>query len=494
MEQNHTKFVLCCCIQERLLQLIKPTIMKNLLFSLGLSVILYSTASAQSVAIGSGSVTPHSSSILDLQSTDKGFLVPRVANPSTIASPATGLLVYNTTTNKFNFFDGSAWSEVGGGNVYTGGTGISVSGTVITNTAPHIATNLAQGTRTTTTVPVTSSTGTAATLQAATVSLAGVMTAADKAKLDGIAAGATANTGTVTGTGAANKVAFWTSASALSSNTNFHWDNTNGRLGIGTASPAFALDVNASLRISENNTTGGGIFLADDGSIVDNNDGYATHRFSKGIMVTDGNNTNNRRALVTNMGNVIASAGLIAGSGQMKQGPGTGADNQWHTVELDNGFGMMNLSIYSSSRFDGDIRINGIFLRDLLNDGVRNWYGANGALSGLNGSANTQTCDNCDHFASCPDNYIATGFQVYATSQLDYYGKLRCTQLKSGFTTVETGAGFESAISAPWNTGRDDQQHFAMCPTGTFVKGFRVYASNYWDGALRVYCTGITGQ
>lgn len=58
----------------------------------------------------------------------------------------------------------------------------------------NVATNLAQGTRTTTTVPVTSSTGTSATLTAATTSLAGVMSSADKTKLDGIATGAQVNT------------------------------------------------------------------------------------------------------------------------------------------------------------------------------------------------------------------------------------------------------------------------------------------------------------
>jgi|694.fasta_scaffold32172_4 hypothetical protein len=62
----------------------------------------------------------------------------------------------------------------------------------------NVATNLAQGTRTGTTVPITSSTGTTATLDVATTSLAGVMSSADKTKLDGIATGATANTGTVT--------------------------------------------------------------------------------------------------------------------------------------------------------------------------------------------------------------------------------------------------------------------------------------------------------
>lgn len=81
------------------------------------------------------------------------------------------------------------------------GTGISVSGSpitssgtiTVTNSAPHIATNIAQGTRTTTTVPITSSTGTGATLDAATTSLAGVMASADKSKLDGIAPGAEVN-------------------------------------------------------------------------------------------------------------------------------------------------------------------------------------------------------------------------------------------------------------------------------------------------------------
>ena len=59
-------------------------------------------------------------------------------------------------------------------------------------------TNLSLGDRTTTAVPVNSSTGNNVTLPSATTTLAGVMTSADKTKLDGIATGATANTGTVT--------------------------------------------------------------------------------------------------------------------------------------------------------------------------------------------------------------------------------------------------------------------------------------------------------
>jgi hypothetical protein len=41
----------------------------------------------------------------------------------------------------------------------------------------------------------------------------------------------------VDGSGAATRVAFWTNTNTLGSNANLFWDNTNGRLGIGTSSP-----------------------------------------------------------------------------------------------------------------------------------------------------------------------------------------------------------------------------------------------------------------
>ena len=91
----------------------------------------------------------------------------------------------------------------------------------------NVATNLAQGTRTTTTVPVTSSTGTDATLTAATTSLAGVMTSADKSKLDGIAAGAQVNVATNLG------VTTTTTSNTITSST-----GTNATIGEATSSAA----------------------------------------------------------------------------------------------------------------------------------------------------------------------------------------------------------------------------------------------------------------
>lgn len=60
-----------------------------------------------------GTYTDIPSSILSLNSTEKGFLPPRMttAQRDLIATPATGLLIYNTTTNKFSGYDGTNWQD-----------------------------------------------------------------------------------------------------------------------------------------------------------------------------------------------------------------------------------------------------------------------------------------------------------------------------------------------------------------------------------------------
>ncbi len=74
---------------------------------------LYYNASS----VGIGTTDPNDSAILDLASTTQGLLAPRMSETErdAIGTPATGLLVYNTDTNAFNFYDGSAWGAIGGG-------------------------------------------------------------------------------------------------------------------------------------------------------------------------------------------------------------------------------------------------------------------------------------------------------------------------------------------------------------------------------------------
>jgi hypothetical protein len=89
------------------------TIMKKLLFILFLA--LSASAFAQT---GIGTTTPDASAQLDVSSTTKGFLPPRMtaAQRTAISSPATGLLVYQTdATAGYYFYDGTVWLVLNAG-------------------------------------------------------------------------------------------------------------------------------------------------------------------------------------------------------------------------------------------------------------------------------------------------------------------------------------------------------------------------------------------
>ena len=64
--------------------------------------------------VGIGTTSPNSSSILDITSTDKGMLAPRMTTAQRVAisTPANGLLVYDTTENAFYFYKSSVWSKI----------------------------------------------------------------------------------------------------------------------------------------------------------------------------------------------------------------------------------------------------------------------------------------------------------------------------------------------------------------------------------------------
>ena len=61
-----------------------------------------------------GTTTPNVASKLQIDSTTQGFLPPRMTTEQrdAIATPPAGLMIYNTTTNKLNFANGTAWEAV----------------------------------------------------------------------------------------------------------------------------------------------------------------------------------------------------------------------------------------------------------------------------------------------------------------------------------------------------------------------------------------------
>ena len=69
---------------------------------------------AQAISINTDASSPDPSAILDVKSTDKGMLVPRMttAQRTAIAAPATGLLVFDTDNNAFWFYNGTAWEKI----------------------------------------------------------------------------------------------------------------------------------------------------------------------------------------------------------------------------------------------------------------------------------------------------------------------------------------------------------------------------------------------
>ena len=81
--------------------------MLSSLIFLGISMTCYS----QNVGINSTGAAPADASILDIVSTTQGVLMPRMstAQRDAIASPATGLQIYNTDADNFNYYNGTGW-------------------------------------------------------------------------------------------------------------------------------------------------------------------------------------------------------------------------------------------------------------------------------------------------------------------------------------------------------------------------------------------------
>lgn len=70
------------------------------------------TFAVGNVSIGSANTL--ATAILNIESTSKGVLLPRLTTVQILAIPlpATGLIVYNTTLNHICFFDGTGWHKL----------------------------------------------------------------------------------------------------------------------------------------------------------------------------------------------------------------------------------------------------------------------------------------------------------------------------------------------------------------------------------------------
>ncbi len=127
---------------------------KYLLTFIILSSIGCLSVFSQSLSINTDGSSADASAILDVKSTMKGMLIPRMLTTERLAivNPATGLQVYDTDLSQFYFYNGSSWMGIASntnywtlsaGNIYNN-AGINVG---IGSTNPSARLHIAHGTR-----------------------------------------------------------------------------------------------------------------------------------------------------------------------------------------------------------------------------------------------------------------------------------------------------------------------------------------------------------
>lgn len=119
------------------------------------------------------------------------------------------------------------------------------------------------------------------------------------------------------GTGVASKVSFWTGTNQIGSDTNFHWDNTNKRLGIGNAAPSVALHVTGSARITSLNVAQ--LVRSDvNGNLSNGNVDLSSGDVTNVLPIArggtnSGTTLNNNRIMVSSGGAIVEAAALTNG-------------------------------------------------------------------------------------------------------------------------------------------------------------------------------------
>ncbi|KHJ38504.1 hypothetical protein PBAC_12990 [Pedobacter glucosidilyticus] len=108
--------------------LLQYTLSLRLLIFTGLTVVqclLLGASSVQAQAVGDvgiGTNTPYQGAALDISSNTKGLLIPRLttAQRTTLQNSfgtnllaANGMMIYNTNTSRFNYWNGAQWNDVG---------------------------------------------------------------------------------------------------------------------------------------------------------------------------------------------------------------------------------------------------------------------------------------------------------------------------------------------------------------------------------------------
>jgi len=184
--------------------------------------------------VGIGTTTPNQSSILDLTSTDKGFLAPRMTTVqrTAIAAPAPGLLIFDTDFGCYYYYNG-AWNSLCSAIGPTGPQGITGQTGATGNTG---VTGITGATGNTGLQGITGPTG-----------ATGITGATGATGATGITGptGATGVTGpgTICPAASAGYLTMFTSASDMCNSVVYQSGNN---IGVNTTTPTVAMQINAT--------------------------------------------------------------------------------------------------------------------------------------------------------------------------------------------------------------------------------------------------------
>jgi hypothetical protein len=250
--------------------------------------------------------------------------------------------------------------------------------------------------------------------------------------------------------------------------------NSSGHVGIGTPSPNQTLQVHGNTLLANSAGTQHTWFPFTNGY----NYITADRTFLRAADYTTFGSVSN---MGINMVQTVSANALNVRGYQYVAGPGQ-VDNQDHQMNCSPGFAMVNMSVYVSSRFEGDLRANCANLPNVLNG---SWYWQ----TSQHGCGNA---DNTWYDLRCPANHLMSGFIIYATGQLDYCPRILCQALINGATTSGSFMNADNGVSGPSNpTGPDNMTYTTTCPPGSYLTGISYYASSHADGGLYSVCSGI---
>lgn len=216
--------------------------MKSILF---ICCILLAAAGFSQNNIGMGTTSPNASALLDITSTTKGILVPRMtqAQRTAISNPAQGLLVYQTDGTVGFYVNRSAVPAIPNWSVITEGASLwnaGVSNSIYNANSGNVGIG-------------TSSPGNLLTVQSGGIGFS------------------------QESTDASTRIGFYTASGAAylqthsNHNLNFSTNNggsqmvltTTGNLGLGQSSPAAKLDINGTIKISGGSPGAGKVLTSD---------------------------------------------------------------------------------------------------------------------------------------------------------------------------------------------------------------------------------------